>query len=624
MPSASLQNRPKPSNSKEEELSTMSITTIHPHHRRSERGQALLFFALTGAVLLGMLGLVIDTGWAYYINRKAQTAADAAALAAVRKAAEQVGAIAEPACGTIACQASAPCPSVDNLQVGCQYAAANGFAHGGDSGRQKVEIAASDIGTAPGVSSVPVDYWVQVRTEHQLPALFSRLFMNNGFKPSVRSTAALRRVGVNASLLLLNRSTDCFASLLGLGVVCGEDFLALGLNKITAENGIYMASSNGPGLGLPQIAAGTIVGSIEVDAPYTYLRGKGAIQNILAFADWNSTPVNGLPDSEEFSDPMAGKGQPPMPTGLPDRPVSGGIIIGSLLPGLPTVLPPGKYYSTTPNTLLGPGVPTGLPITILGNVTFSDGAGTPCGGFCNYVFYGGVVTGALSTVTFSPGRYVFAGAQPVSGGPGVGLTVGLNSVIKDRTPLQNGQITRNTDAGEIFIFTDSNFPGLQLPVALSSAGLSFPQVKAGIATGLNPQITLHGLNKDSAALPASLVPFAPVLIWQDQNNTTLKYNSNGTIDFSCGGPCTRILSVPGSQEMILTASQWAGRSGTNLYGTVYAPRGAWTTILGLLPGDTVAGPLQIITGALQMTLNSGLDLKALPNPQSRLVAALIQ
>ena len=40
-------------------------------------------------------------------------------------------------------------------------------------------------------------------------------------------------------------------------------------------------------------------------------------------------------------------------------------------------------------------------------------------------------------------------------------------------------------------------------------------------------------------------------------------------------------------------SRWPRR--TNLYGTIYGPRGSWLTVLGVLPGDTVAGPLQIIS-----------------------------
>jgi hypothetical protein len=103
--------------------------------------------------------------------------------------------------------------------------------------------------------------------------------------------------------------------------------------------------------------------------------GEGAVQTILGDANWNTAPVNGLPDNEFFADPMAGKGQPPVPTGLPDHPVPGGIIAGSLFPNNPTVLPPGHYYATTPSLpILGLRTPTGLPVVITGNVVFSDGS----------------------------------------------------------------------------------------------------------------------------------------------------------------------------------------------------------------------------------------------------------
>lgn len=481
-------------------------------------------------------------------------------------------------------------------------------------------VAAGGGGTAPGVPNVPVDYWVQVTTQNSLPQWFSGFFLSNGFTASATATAALRRTTANASLYLLNRSSDCFVSALNIGVICGEDFLSLGLNTVNAGGGIYMSSSNGSGIGLPAIAAGTVTGLTTVTAPFTYLMGKGGIQNLLGSNQWTAPPMNGFPDGDYFSDPFAGLPQPPAPTGLTDYPIPGGVIVGSLLPGSPTVIPPGNYYATLP--LLG--TPSGTPITILGNVIFSDGASTPCGGFCNYVFYGGMITGALATTTFSPGEYVFAGAQPVAGGPGVGLTAGANAVMKDLTPLSSGQITANSDAGEIFIFTSSQYPGLVLPKALSNSGLSFPQVQAGLMAGVEPQITLHGLNASSPNLPAALTNYAPVLIWQDRANTTLKYTANGQLDVSCGGICSNILSVPGSQEMILMASQNGGNAGTNLFGTIYGPRGSWLTVLGVLPGDTVAGPLQIISGALQMTLNASLNVNPLPNPPSRLIAGLIQ
>lgn len=589
-------------------------------NNKRERGQALMPVALVFVALFGMVGMVLDVGWSYYVGKKAQTAADAAAQAAVAQGLITNGPAATPNCSTLGCQSATSCPASGNLLTACQYAASNGFTPGGDGGRQTVAVAAGGGGTAPGVPNVPVDYWVQVTTTNSLPQWFSGFFMSKGFTATASATAALRRTSVNASLYLLNRASDCFVSALNIGVVCGEDFLALGLNTVNAGGGIYMSSSNPDGIGMPAIAAGTVTGLATVTSPFTYVMGKGGIQDVLGAHQWTTPPMNGFPDGDYFTDPFAGQAQPPVPTGLPDHPVPGGLIVGSASAASPTVLPPGNYFATLP--LLG--TPLGTPIVITGNVIFSDGQPTPCGGFCNYVFYGGVVTGALATTTFAPGRYVFAGAQPVAGGPGIGLMIGASAVVKDMTPLSNGVITPPNDAGEIFIFTNSQYPGLVLPAAISQSGLTFPQVQAGLMAGVEPQITLHGLNKNSSALPASLTPYAPVLIWQDRANTTLKYTANGLLDTSCGGICSNVLSVPGSQEMVLMASQNGGNAGTNLYGTLYGPRGSWLTVLGVLPGDTVAGPLQVISGALQMTLNASLNVDPLPNPPSRLIAGLIQ
>jgi hypothetical protein len=462
-------------------------------------------------------------------------------------------------------------------------------------------------------------YWTQASAGQTIPQLFSAVLGNTWLSTGAQATAAIFPMAVTPSLYLLNRSSDCFVSALTIGLVCGEDFLtALGAT-VNARGGIYMSSANPATTALPNVAAGTIIGSATVTSPFTYILGNGGI-NTLGLSNWSAAPTNGFPDGDDFKDPMRGKGQPAVPTGLSDHPVPGGLISGNLLSGSPAVLAPGNYYATNPLS----GQPLGTPVTVLGNVVFSDGASPPCGGFCNYVFYGGLVTGALATTTFSPGRYVFAGAQPVAGGPGIALSLGANSVVKDLTPMVDGQITQNTDAGEIFIFTDMNYPGLQIPVPIASAGLSLPQAMAGFQGGLGYSATLHGLNASNSAVPANLTTFAPVLFWQDQANTTLKYTSSGSLDLSCGTPCSNILSVPGSQQMILQASTVGGQPGVNLYGTIYSPRAAWITELGLLPGDTIRGPLQIVTGAYQMAIDTNLDVTPVPVPLTRLTVSLIQ
>lgn len=593
--------------------------------RKHQAGQAIVYAVSWMALIISVLALGLDAGWAFYAARRAQTAVDSAALAAVAKAKSSIG-MGTPQCGAnVQCQdAASTCPSGGNLEVACAFAARNGVTDGGDSGRQSLSISAGGSAAAPGVPGIPVTYWVRVQVTHRMPQWFSSLFRTDGLTARATATAAIRESAANGSLYLLNRETDCFASAIGLGVVCGEDMLMLGGNSIDTEGPIHMSSPNASGIGLPKIAAATIVGLGSVTAPRTYIRGKGGVQALGAYA-WTSSPQNGFPDGEYFEDPMAGKGQPPIGAGLPARPVPGGVIAGSMFSSSPTILPPGHYYATTPKLLLLPSIATGTPIVITGNVVFSDGAMKPCGGFCEYVFHGGLVTGALSSVKVSPGRYVIAGAQPVAGGPGVGLSIGANASLTDMTPLSSNKIGPPSDAGEIFIFTDSKYGGLQLPVDLTSAGISLPQARAGVVSlGIGTEVVLHGLNANSPDLPTSLASFAPTLIWQDQANTTVRYTGEGLVDLSCGGVCSNTLSVPGSQEMIIGASQRLGQAATHLYGTIYGPRQSWLTIAGLLPGDTVEGPYQVVSGALQMTLNTKLSMKKLPSPPRIQTVSLIQ
>src|SRR3954452_7356938 len=49
--------------------------------RTDERGQVIVFVVLAIGVLLGMAGLAVDVGYAYYSQRSLQSSADAAALA---------------------------------------------------------------------------------------------------------------------------------------------------------------------------------------------------------------------------------------------------------------------------------------------------------------------------------------------------------------------------------------------------------------------------------------------------------------------------------------------------------------------------------------------------------------
>src|SRR6266851_10226444 len=109
--------------------------------RGRERGQALLVSAVLMVAVLGMIGMVLDIGWAYFVSKKAQTAADAAALGAAAHALILNGPTATPDCGTLACQSALSCPALGDLLTACEYAQANGFVPNGEGATQTVQVA---------------------------------------------------------------------------------------------------------------------------------------------------------------------------------------------------------------------------------------------------------------------------------------------------------------------------------------------------------------------------------------------------------------------------------------------------------------------------------------------------
>jgi Flp pilus assembly protein TadG len=97
---------------------------------RRQRGQALLMISISAVLIFGMLGLAVDLGWGYFVKKSARAAADAAAMAAARKAFASLGSKGPYTCGAgLDCQAiavncSTLAPS-SNLYNGCQYALKN-------------------------------------------------------------------------------------------------------------------------------------------------------------------------------------------------------------------------------------------------------------------------------------------------------------------------------------------------------------------------------------------------------------------------------------------------------------------------------------------------------------------
>jgi hypothetical protein len=588
----------------------------------------MLMTTLAVVALFGILALAVDVGWAYYLKKWAQRAADAASMAAAIQVLTNVG-NSTPVCGTnVSCQGATACPTsittptTNEVEVACLYAQQNGFTSGGNGGKQNVTVATGTTTpppTAPGVNGIY--YWVTVRVTQSTPIWFGKVVADatsgrrvgdvqsaaaqfkgmplafaliGGIGPAARSSAGVSDGIMGGTLWLLNRQNDSSGA-----TSTGEDLSNGGNPTITAPGGIYMASTLNGSSGT---YAGHLQGTPSVTAPFTNIRGAGNV-GLGGNASWTNTPTNGFSDGPMFHDPMEGKGQPPpLPSGGLTNYVG---VANGCLDCMVQPLQPGQYYAVDSK-----GRPTGGILSASNDVTFSDG-GT---GFANYVFYGGLqFPRTHTTATFYPGRYVLAGTQ--SG----------NDILSYHTQVTLTDMgvagSQNTDPGEIFIFTDATYPGLagSYPPALVSAPTilnSFVFGPVNLQAGNNPDvgINFHGLNVTSNTVPVNLKPFAPAVFWQDQRNSRVKYNADGTIDTtSCGSghtldnPCTNTLlasaSTPG---MTLQA-----HPNTSFYGMIYQPRGAWTTLQG---NGNISSPTIFISGS--MSFQGGADLKMLNSRDS--------
>src|SRR5581483_6329602 len=241
---------------------------------RQERGQILVMTTLSVVALFGILALAVDLGWAYYLRKSAQKAADAASMAAAIQVLANVGNQSITCGGNVTCQDVTACPTTitipttSEINVACLYAQQNGFTQGGNNGSQKVTVASGTTlppPTAPGVNSV--SYWVTVRVTQRSPLWFGNVIadatsgrgITNGVEyaasvfqklpialaltasvgPAARASAGVSQGILGGTLFLLNRQNDTSgAGNPGVNLTNG------GNPDIAAPGGIYMASLN--------------------------------------------------------------------------------------------------------------------------------------------------------------------------------------------------------------------------------------------------------------------------------------------------------------------------------------------------------------------------------------------
>lgn len=244
----------------------MQTTTKHPRS-----GQALILATLALIPLFGIIGLAVDLGWMEFTKKSAQTAADAAAMAAVLQF-QSTNYSSDFTCGAggVICQSPTSCATIASgfLKSGCDYAVLNGFP---SSGNQLVTME-SGVGappTAPGVHSSA--YWITVRVNQTVPQLFSAILGNFTGRVAARATAAL------------NPARDCIYI---MDPASSGALSMSGSTSLISSCGVYINSSNATALsgnGTPHLQAPeidivggyTFSGVLDPDPPSTNVATMG-------------------------------------------------------------------------------------------------------------------------------------------------------------------------------------------------------------------------------------------------------------------------------------------------------------------------------------------------------------
>lgn len=204
-----------------------------PHRGTRRKGQILVMTTLLIIPMLGLLGLVTDVGYMHFVKMSAQTAAEAAARAAILQMHATVGGSSLTCGGAVvcadtptACPANVTTPS-NAMENGCMYAQQHGF---NSTGNQLVTYqtgVSSTPPTAPGTGTP--SYWATFRVMQKVPQLFSAILGNPYGFVAARSTAAL--TGATDCIYALNPSASGAVSVGGTA-------------SLTSSCGLYVDSND--------------------------------------------------------------------------------------------------------------------------------------------------------------------------------------------------------------------------------------------------------------------------------------------------------------------------------------------------------------------------------------------
>jgi hypothetical protein len=232
----------------------------------AERGQAIIFVTMSLVPMLGIVGLVVDFGFAEWRKEACKSAAQSAALA---------GVMAAQAASNYPTQGNTACPAVLNtpanpIQAACLYAQQNGFTNGGKNGKQSVTVAANTSGSP--VAGVSPNYWLSVTVSENEAMTFSAVLGRLWGSVSSVSAAGAFNGGAGGGCFYVNAVVASGTASLksGCGVYVNGSVSMSGNASITTTGGAKtQISGTWSHSGSSTISPAPTVGAAATPNPFT-------------------------------------------------------------------------------------------------------------------------------------------------------------------------------------------------------------------------------------------------------------------------------------------------------------------------------------------------------------------
>jgi hypothetical protein len=635
---------------------------IRPH-KSKQLGSVIVMVTVSLLMLLAMIGMVVDIGWAYFERRAAQVAADAAAEAGARRAFIKGN---DPSAPNFCLAPN----DTDVLNDAKAYATINGFTDGGEGGRQKVTITSGcapfpDVTNYPNLDRLHILYWVQARITTRQTSLFTgSAGTGYDFNSGATAVAAVLQVPIQGSVYLLNTNcnpggTDCSSPLYhnggwagGLGG--GIDLGLQGTSSSVVTAGAMIVNSSGSSS--VQLTGGPTpqVGLLEIAQ-------DGSVQGKVAPSSSGVKFIN-VPQVPDPTLSMNRGNQPTVPTLQQVVNNTPGQVVYGVPGGFSnTTLTPGAYIGGTYNPSSKLFDISGAPITLT-NVTFNSG-GKPG----TYIFFGGL--NLAGNVKLDQGTYIIAGVSNASNpilsllgssqlnltdgvsGPGPGSYRGEMLLLTrpDYTPDGSG-------SNAVKLLPPAYSPPIQAMTSLFTVQAGVPAVQPSPGTpwaavanwgfgGIsesnsgkgNLSVNITGLENYPACDPGvcespatnplnnSNYLYQPAIVWVDRRNTPLAnsaINSAGLPWPTPGGslcPTATFLGPCPTQNTATWDAQGSPPAGFN--GMIYMPQGSLMNMQG---GGATSQPTLIITGAMSLNGNSTITLVSPKTPALQTLVSLIR